>query len=81
MSATRTELARRWFYARYVDGEPLGTDPAYFSDAWWDCQRFAAEGIVWLATLPEDGPTGRFFRFGTEAEAAAATFVGAEVPW
>ena len=26
--------------------------------------RKGAEGIVWAATLPEDGPTGGFFRDG-----------------
>jgi hypothetical protein len=36
-------IAGTWFYARYLYGEPLGSDPAYFSDGWWDYTRFVAE--------------------------------------
>jgi NAD(P)-dependent dehydrogenase (short-subunit alcohol dehydrogenase family) len=38
-----------------------------------------AAGLVWLATLPDDGPTGRFFRFGTQAARRAVAPAGAEV--
>jgi NAD(P)-dependent dehydrogenase (short-subunit alcohol dehydrogenase family) len=40
-----------------------------------------AAGLVWLATLPDDGPTGRFFRFGTKAARRSSTPAGAEVPF
>jgi NAD(P)-dependent dehydrogenase (short-subunit alcohol dehydrogenase family) len=36
------------------------------------------EGLVWLATLPDDGPTGRFFRFGTDAARTATTLADYE---
>lgn len=36
-------ISGTWFYARYVHGEPLGSDPAYFSDAWWELTKFAAD--------------------------------------
>ncbi len=26
-----------------------------------------ADGIVWAATLPDDGPTGGFFRYGEQS--------------
>ena len=39
------------------------------------------EGLVWLATLPDDGPTGRFFRFGTEAARTATSLADYEVPF
>jgi NAD(P)-dependent dehydrogenase (short-subunit alcohol dehydrogenase family) len=39
------------------------------------------QGIIWLATLPDDGPTGRFFRFCTEAMETAKTMAEAEVPY
>ena len=39
------------------------------------------EGLVWLATLPDDGPTGRFFRFGTEAARTATSLADHEVPF
>jgi NAD(P)-dependent dehydrogenase (short-subunit alcohol dehydrogenase family) len=40
-----------------------------------------AAGLVWLATLPDDGPTGRFFRFGSGRALAAASMAEAEVPF
>jgi NAD(P)-dependent dehydrogenase (short-subunit alcohol dehydrogenase family) len=40
-----------------------------------------AAGLVWLATLPDDGPTGRFFNFGTRVARRAPTPAGAEVPF
>lgn len=36
-------ISGTWFYARYVHGEPLGSDPAYFTDEWWDFTRYSAE--------------------------------------
>lgn len=36
-------IAGTWFYARFLGGEPLGSDPGYFSDEWWDFTRFVAE--------------------------------------
>lgn len=39
------------------------------------------EGLVWLATLPDDGPTGRFFRFGTETAKTATGLGDYEVPF
>jgi NAD(P)-dependent dehydrogenase (short-subunit alcohol dehydrogenase family) len=36
-------------------GTPLGA---------WKSVEDGAAGIVWLATLPDDGPTGGFFRDG-----------------
>jgi hypothetical protein len=36
-------ISGTWFYARYLYGEPLGSDPAYFTDGWWDFTRFAAD--------------------------------------
>ena len=36
-------IAGTWFYARFLGGEPLGSDPAYFSDEWWEFTRFVAE--------------------------------------
>jgi NAD(P)-dependent dehydrogenase (short-subunit alcohol dehydrogenase family) len=38
-------------------------------------------GIVWLATLPDDGPTGRFFRFGSQAMKRATSMAEAEEPY
>ncbi len=40
-----------------------------------------AEGLVVLATLPDGGPTGRFFRFGTQAAWNATTLADCEVPF
>ncbi|MDE0069883.1 MAG: glycosyl hydrolase [Caldilineaceae bacterium] len=28
-----------WYYPRYLDGERYGTDPAYFSEEWWEFFR------------------------------------------
>ncbi|HEV8562940.1 MAG TPA: SDR family NAD(P)-dependent oxidoreductase [Actinophytocola sp.] len=49
-----------------------------------DAPRTLAEGvqgILWLATLPDDGPTGRFYRFGTQAMRHATAMAEAEVPY
>ena len=35
-------IAGSWFYCRYLYGEPLGSDPAYFTNQWWEFTRFAA---------------------------------------
>ena len=32
-----------WFYARYLYGEPLGSQPGYMSPGWWEFTSFAAE--------------------------------------
>src|SRR5918998_1795921 len=36
-------VAGTWFYPRYIHGEPLGCDPPYFSDEWWEFVRFVTE--------------------------------------
>lgn len=36
-------IAGTWFYARFLGGEPLGSDPGYFTDEWWEFTRFVAE--------------------------------------
>ena len=36
-------ISGTWFYARYLYGEPLGSDPAYMTEGWWDFTRFVAE--------------------------------------
>ena len=28
-----------WYYPRYLNGERYGTDPAYFSEEWWEFFR------------------------------------------
>lgn len=36
-------ISGTWFYARFLADEPLGSDPGYFSDEWWEITRFVAE--------------------------------------
>jgi alpha-L-rhamnosidase/Glycosyl hydrolases family 2, sugar binding domain len=36
-------ISGTWFYARFLYGEPLGSQPPYFSDEWWEFTRFAAQ--------------------------------------
>jgi hypothetical protein len=39
------------------------------------------KGLVLLATLPDGGPTGRFFRFGTEVARTATSLTDYEAPF
>ena len=64
LSRRETELAGEGFlvnsacpgFVRTDMGSPMGaTKPV----------EDGAAGIVWLATLPDDGPTGGFFRDGS----------------
>ncbi len=32
-----------WFYPRWVGGEPLRSDPPYWSEEWWDLTRFSLD--------------------------------------
>ena len=32
-----------WYYPRFVYGEPLSSDPQYWTEGWWDFTKFAAE--------------------------------------
>ena len=36
-------ISGTWFYARYLYGEPLGSDPGYLTEGWWEFTRFVAE--------------------------------------
>jgi glycosyl hydrolase family 106( putative alpha-L-rhamnosidase) len=36
-------ISGTWFYARYLYGEPLGSQPGYMTEGWWDFTRFVAQ--------------------------------------
>jgi len=36
-------VAGTWFYPRFVYGQPLGSDPLYWTEGWWEITRFSAE--------------------------------------
>ena len=36
-------ISGTWFYPRFVYGQPLGSDPLYWTEEWWDLTRFSAE--------------------------------------
>ena len=43
-----------WFYPRFRSGDPLASDPPYWTDEWWDFTRFSLEEhqrlgmVAWL---------------------------------
>ncbi len=36
-------IAGTWYYPRFSKGEPLQSDPPYWTDGWWDFTRFSME--------------------------------------
>ena len=32
-----------WYYPRFVHGQPLSSDPQYWTEGWWEFTRFAVE--------------------------------------
>ena len=63
-------VAGTWFYPRFVSGEPMASDPPYWTDEWWDFTRFSIEeqrrlGMVsWL----NDWTARQFFQDRLRAE-------------
>ena len=36
-------VAGTWFYPRFVYGQPLSSDPPYWTEEWWDFTKFSVE--------------------------------------
>ena len=64
-----------WFYPRYLSGEPLPSDPAYWTEGWWDFTAFSLRehkrlGLVsWISDWTAHG----FFQDKLRAERSEST--------
>ena len=71
-------IAGTWFYPRFTLGEPLASDPPYWTEEWWDFVRFSMEEhrrlgmVAWL----NDWTARQFFQDRLRAERAENPSLG-----
>ena len=71
-------IAGTWFYPRFTSGEPLASDPPYWTEEWWDFVRFSMEEhrrlgmVAWL----NDWTARQFFQDRLRAERAENPSLG-----
>ena len=63
-------IAGTWFYPRFTSGEPLASDPPYWTEEWWDFVRFSMEEHrrLGMAAWLNDWTARQFFQDRLRAE-------------
>ena len=63
-------IAGTWYYPRFTSGEPLASDPPYWTEEWWDFVRFSMEEHrrLGMAAWLNDWTAHQFFQDRLRAE-------------
>ena len=63
-------IAGTWYYPRFTSGEPLASDPPFWTEEWWDFVRFSMEEHrrLGMAAWLNDWTARQFFQDRLRAE-------------
>ena len=71
-------IAGTWYYPRFTSGEPLASDPPFWTEEWWDFVRFSMEEHrrLGMAAWLNDWTARQFFQDRLRAEREGKSLPG-----